>query len=375
MRGRETEAVEILEQAAAMKERLGETEDEDAIDIYGSLAIALDDAGRLDEAEMINRNAVAASRLMLGDMDPNTLTRIGNLGLIQLRQGNYEEAQRSIEEAYRGINEIWPFDSGSTIWVASIRGNVLQLAGRFDESLAAYEEHRRKSANFFGLNSLRYAKALQRLGQWNLVMGKHREALRLLAQALTTAEETGLDPGSRVGSIRLSLAEAHIADGDYSTAEAIARRELSAADTLGRTTVASLQRELARSLSLQGRYAEATPLFEASLSKREAHSGPTSVSLLPTLLAISKHFRRAGDAVRALPVAQRAHDIGLAVTPPGTWEPAFASAEYALALNATADSGSAQALFEKAISDLVVAFGADDPRIADLRQDFEATIP
>jgi tetratricopeptide (TPR) repeat protein len=365
------EAVETLGRAAAMKERLGETADEEAIDIYGNLAIALDDVGRLDEAESINRKAVAASRLLTGDMDPNTLTRIGNLGLIQLRQGNYAEAQKNIVEAYDGINKIWLSDSTSTAWVAGIKGSVMSDLGRFDEALVALEEHRRITANTYGKATLRYARALQKLGRWHLTLGNYKEARELLEQALATAADIGEDQSRGAGSIRLALVTLHNATGETSTAEDVARQALSAADSLARGTWIGLQRELARSLSKQGRYDEAAPLFEASLGAREEYSGKTNVSLLPILLALSKHYRRTDTSEQALSIAERAHKIGLAVTPPGSWEPAFASAEYAITLLASADPETARPLFDKAINDLIAALGVGNPRIAVLREEFE----
>ncbi len=375
MSGLLVEAVEALQQAAAMKEKLGETGDEDAIDIYGNLAIALNDAGRADEAETINRKAVAASRLLMGDKDPNTLTRIGNLGLIQIRQGNYTEAKKNIGEAYESMNEIWPAESVNTTWIAGSKGSILLYLGQFDESLAAYEEHLQKTLRVYGINSLRHAKALQNLGRWNLVTGNYSDALQLFGQALAMTAIKGEDPGSRAGSIRLQMAMAHIAAGNYEVAEAVALQALSAPDMLGRGTIPGLQRAVARSLSRQGRYNEAMRLFETSLRARESFASTTSVSLLPTLIAMSKHYRRAGDPERALSIARRAHDIGLTVSPPDTWGPALATAEYAAALRALRDSETAQSLFDNAIIDLVAAFGIGNPRIADLRQEFETAIP
>ena len=40
----------------------------------------------------------------------------------------------------------------------------------------------------------------------------------------------------------------------------------------------------------------------------------------------------------------------------------------------SADSELAQVLFDKALAELVVAFGVDDARISVLRSDFEATV-
>jgi len=373
MDGRSVEAVETLESAVVLIEGLGETEGKNAIDIYGLLAIALDDVGRLNEAEIINQKVVSASRLLLGDKDPNTLTRIGNLGLIQMRQGNYKAAQMNIAEAYAGINEVWLSDSTSTAWAANIKGSITFYLGWFDESLAAREENKQITAGVYGTNTLRYAYALQRIGAWHKTSGNHDDAIELLEQALATAAAIGEDSSSRAGSIRLNLTMAHVEAGDYKVAETIARQTLATADSLSPQTMISLQRELARSLSLQGRHEEARPLFDESLRGREIYSGKTSISLLPTLVAIAKHHRRSGEPELALPPARRAHEIGLTITPPGTWQSALASVEYAMALQQSANPELAQVLFDTAMTELVEAFGVDDARIAKQRKDFAIT--
>lgn len=371
MRSRTTEAVEILERAVAIKEELGETDDLDAIDMYGNLAIALDDAGRLAEAEAINRKVVAASRKTLGDKGPNTLIRIGNLGLIQTRQGNYAEALLSIDEAYDSINQIWQSNPGRLIWAASIKAYTYSYVGRFDQALELREEQRRLAVEHYGSDSPRYSKALQKLAEWHLFKNHPEEAMALLQQAIEIEARGDRDAGFRAGIIRLQMTMAGIIEGNYSVAEAMARQALSQPDKLGHTTTMSLPRELARTLSLQDRFDEATLLFEESLSGRESFSGPNSVSLLPTLIAMSKHFRRAGQFDRALLYSRRAHNIGLSVTPPGTWQPAFASAEHALVLLTTDNNTGAETIFDTAIADLTTTFGKTDSRIVTLQQQYQ----
>lgn len=370
---RHEEAVDHLRRAVAMKEQLGETDDEDMVDILGNLAVALDAAGRLDEAEAISRRTVAASRAMFGDKQPNTLIRIGNLGLVQVRLGNYAEALKNVSEAYDSINEVWASDPHRTTWAAAIKAFALLYAGRFDEALAAQEEKGQLELEHYGRDTLRYAKTLMDIGEVHLRKARYAEADRYLLEAIATASRIGEDPGFRAGSIRMRLAMLHIATGDYERAEATAREALAVPSMLGTATRLSLQRELARALSNQGRYDEATALFETSLSGREAFNSPTSVSLLPTLMAMSRHYRRAGQPDRALELASRAHSIGQTVTPAGTWEPAFASAEYALALMAGGDDAAAVPILEQAVRDLTATFGTDDPRVSELRRELPVT--
>jgi len=369
VQGRQQEALDLLEKAAAIKEALGETDDPDAIDIYGNLANALDDAGRLAEAESMNRKVVAASRKTLGDKDPNTVIRIGNLGLIQTRRGDYAEALKNIDEAYASIHDIWQSNPRELHWAARIKALLYEFIGRFADALQLREEQQRLARDYFGPDSHEYARALMDLGELRLITGKTGKANALLDEALAAEENAG---GADTASFRIRVAMARNAAGDFPAAEAVARQALSSSDELPVSTKTSLQRELARALSGQGRYDEAGTLFDESLRAREAVYGPDGVSLLPTLTAMSKHYRHAGRPDLALRYARRAREIGLAVTPPGTWEPALANAEYGLALLAAGHAEDAGPIVEAAIADLTGAFGEADARIAEIRGDYRA---
>ncbi len=363
---RHDEAVDYLRRAVAMKEQLGQTDDANMIDTLGNLAVALDAAGQHEEAEIVSRRTVAMSRAMFGNKEPNTLTRIGNLGLVLIRRGNYEEALEIVSEAYDSINEVWSSDPFRLAWAAGLKGYVLTYAGGFDDALAAYEEKQRLESERHGKANLRYATTLMDIGRLHLVHARYADADRYLRDALATVARIGEDPGYRAGTIRLRLAMLQVATGDYDLAEQTARRAMATPDLLETSTELGLKRELARAYSGQGRIDEATKLFDAALSGWEAYNSPTSVSLLPTLTAMSRHYRRNGQPHKALELAGRAHTIGQSVTPAGTWEPALASAEYGLALIANGDNAAAASILDQAIRDLEANFGADDPRLAEL---------
>ena len=368
MQHRQEEALVCLEQAVTMKESLGETDDEDAIDIYGNLAIVLDELGRLEEAEIMNRRAVDASRSALGSKHPNTVIRIGNLGLIQMRQGNYAAALENIGEAYASIHEIWADDPFRLFWAANIRGNVLRLAGRFDEAWAAYSEMLELTRTHYGEDDWRYPTTLRVQGLWLLDKARYDEAFDRLTEALRAAERTPDDLGRDVPRSRTRLAEIHSIRGNFAAAEATARLGLARPDRLPPVTRLHLERELAVAVSGQGRYAEAARLFDDAIRGRELYSGPESDGMLEFLIDASRHHRRAGQPARAVERARRADAIGRTIAPPGNWQAAFATAEYALALHAAGRADEAAPLLDEALANLTATFGPADPRLADLRR-------
>jgi serine/threonine-protein kinase len=365
------EAIDTLREAIATKEALGEREDVQAIDMYGNLAIALDVAWQLDEAEAISQKVVAASRKLLGDKDPNTITRIANLGLIQMWQGNYLAAQRNLEEAYVSALEVRSTDALVLARAARNKGHILYFLGQFDAAMAAYREEQQYLVRLFERNDARVARPLWTMADVRLTAGEPSEARKLLEDAMRLLQDSAQQHAAEINSVRLRMAKALTAAGDYSGSAGLARAELAIADRLRTNTRIALQQELGVALSLQGEFFEAQNLLEAVLAEKERLRGASDISLIPTLTVLSEHHRRRGEEPDALPYAIRAHELGQTIHPPESWQAAFASAEYGIALRANGRP-EADAVFQAAMDYLMVSFAADHPKISQIRQQFES---
>ena len=66
------------------------------------LATELRTQGKYDEAEPLYREALEVTREMLGDRHPNTLTSIGNLGVLLQYKGDLAAAEPLLREALEG---------------------------------------------------------------------------------------------------------------------------------------------------------------------------------------------------------------------------------------------------------------------------------
>jgi hypothetical protein len=68
-----------------------------------NLAAVLRDQGRYEQAEEMNRRALAGREKVLGVDHPDTLTSVSNLALVLRDQGRYEQAEemnrRSLADA------------------------------------------------------------------------------------------------------------------------------------------------------------------------------------------------------------------------------------------------------------------------------------
>jgi tetratricopeptide (TPR) repeat protein len=242
-------------------------------------------------------------------------------------------------------------------------GSALKWVGRFEEAEQVFSELMIISSRAFSADSPRYLNDLYAQASLYADWGRHAKAMPALEEIMTTASKTPDVPVNTSGRATYRLAQSLNGLGDYARAEAETRTTLEKSDELRTTTRFSLQRELAVSLSQQGRFDEATALFEEIILGREERSGPESLGLIRVLVEASAHQRRSGSPAQALAVSARAHEIGLRITPRGTWLAAAASGEYGIALLAVGQSDEAMPVLEQAHADLERTFGPADARV------------
>ena len=95
-------AVDLAEQAVAIRRReLGEDHHQTRI-AMGNLAQAYEDAGRLDEAIKLNEQVMASLRIKLGEDHPDTLNSMNNLALAYTEAGRPERAIPLGQQALEG---------------------------------------------------------------------------------------------------------------------------------------------------------------------------------------------------------------------------------------------------------------------------------
>ena len=357
------EAVSTLRESVAMYAALGLEDSLGLIDAMGNLSIALDRAGQLDEAERLQEQVVAASRRRLGERHPSTIIRIGNLGLIQARLGKFGPSYETISESYALMQEVWSTNPNQLTWATTIMGNALKWVGRFDEAEPVFSELMIISRRAYSPDSPRYLHALYGQAALYVDWGRYADAMPAIEEIITTVSETPDLPANMRGRATYRLAQSLNDLGDHARAEAKTRAMLAQPDGLRSTTRFVLQRELAVSLSHQGRFDEATALFEEVILGREERSGPESLGLIDVLTEASAHHRRRGEPAQALGLAARGNEIGLRITPRGTWLAATAIGEYGNALLALGQSDEAMPVLEQAHADLERTFGPADARV------------
>lgn len=360
-------AVDTLQQGVDIMRNLGREKDSEGIDIRGNLAIALDDAGRITEAEIIQRVVVADSRVVDGPKHPNTTIRIANLGLMQMRMGQFDVASRNIAERYDLVNEIWSSDPQQLIRAALTQGTILSDLGRFSAALEYYEEGLALALEHFGREHFRYAAALRVMGAWHVETAEFAAAESLLQDSLDILSAAGRDRSSEAARARYWLASAKLGLQKLAEGEAISRDALTQPDTMSVAVLTQQKRVLAEILGAQGRADEAVQLFAEAISEREALRGPENVGLIYFLTPAARQFRRTGDVQQALALAQRAYALSGVISPANNWRAAITVAEYAQSLAADGQLEAAKPLIETSLADLQAIFGNEDPRVISLR--------
>ena len=137
--------------------------------------------------------------------------------------------------------------------------------------------------------------------------------------------------------------------------------------TVGADHQANAEIARARLASTRRQFAQASRIFEEVLAGQENTYGKVHAALLPILIEMTAHYRRAGDNARAVAIGERAVALGQAALPEDNWLTGVAAAQYALALEQAGRREMAAEMAGRARSILVPLFGASDRRLARLQ--------
>ena len=131
---------------AALTEALGiyrALDHPDAADALRILGVSLTGQERYAEARQRLAEALAVSRSNLGPAHQVTMTALGNLGEVELRQGHLDLAEKYLEESVAGLEALYGAESNNRRAPLNALGEVYRLRGRLDEATGL---HRRALA-------------------------------------------------------------------------------------------------------------------------------------------------------------------------------------------------------------------------------------
>jgi serine/threonine-protein kinase len=305
-KGSETEAIELLREAAAVeKQQPGEMSRDYALALH-NLGGALIKIGAFVEAETITREAFEIRRKVRAT-DQELLYSLNNLTYIAVEEGNPSAAETYSREAV---------------------ATALRLYG---------ETHPRVAIVYRNQGEVR-----ELLGDYKGAEVSHRKALDLLTR-LKQSE------GSTAATVLLSYAELRLDRGDFAGAENFAREAQRISENMDGSDsppVANALIEIALARELACDAAAAEPLFRRALDIRGARAGAQAPITISAQVRLGEALVAEGKSAQAEPLlraaARSAHESKIALLP---WQIAEADGALAACLTARGRPDEAKALW------------------------------
>ncbi len=344
--GLNEEATALLEEAAALQERLSGRESGDLVPVLNALgnayvsnahwnqgeatflrsiaiaersgptselaravsglATTYQTLGRIDEAEASRRRALDLWIEARGEDDTETAAAQANLAMVLNDRGHYHEADAMLRRALETDERRLPPDHPDIARIVGELATTSKELGRLDEAEALSRRALKQLQDRLGAHHPQVALQLNNLGVVLFEAGRYDEAEAEYSRAVEIAEAT-LGPDHPYTGLWLSnLAEAVHMSGRPQEAEPLFRRALAIERaTVGpeHASVGESLRGLARVVADLGREAEAETLMLEAVSVLDTALGPDSPvtgKALGQLGELYLRWNRPADAADAL---------------------------------------------------------------------------
>jgi tetratricopeptide (TPR) repeat protein len=295
-------------------------------------------------AEQINK----ANTLKTADKQAQLEDPKANLDAVAKQYGL---APADVDQAIRawGAKTIDPYEAGLA---ALYERNYSRASTQFSDSLHKREEK-------LAADQKAVADAAFFLGQSLFGEGKYRDS----ATAFQRCLELRTDDGAVLNNLALSLTD----EGDYAAAEPLYRRALAIDEkALGsdHPDVAIDLNNLAELLRDKGDYADAELLYRRALAIDEKALGPDHPEVATNLINLAELLRAKGDYADAEPLYRRALAIDEKALGPDHPDVAIDLNNLAELLQDNGDYADAEPLYRRALAIAEKAMGPDHPSVA-----------
>lgn len=174
------------------------------LDAKNLLSIALQDQGRLDEAEPIARDLVDAMTRTLGADSTQTLDAMGNLAGLLLTRGsaNAPEAKRLFETVLDGYERTIGLDNVSAIGTRSNLAMTKYRLGEIDAAIADFDEAIRRGRAVLGPTNPQFLNVVIAASRVETRQGRAESALARLDDALASIGDSLPEDSTTVQQLR-----------------------------------------------------------------------------------------------------------------------------------------------------------------------------
>jgi CHAT domain-containing protein len=365
--GQYTDAIPLAEQyAAGTKTHFGESATEYAAAL-GNLALILQAANRLAEAESATRHALEIDEKSLGPDNPNVAIRLNILAALLQVMNRGTEAEPLIRRALQiGEKSFGPDHQ----LVAVTLNNLAQLLYSTDRRAEAEPLMRRAlqiNEKNFGPDDPNVAASLAILAGLLQATNRLEEAEPLMRRALQITEKNhGPDHPDVVARLN-NLAGLLQATNRLEEAEPLMRRALQIAEKShgpNHPQVANSLSNLAGLLQETNRFAEAEPLMRRALQISEDSYGPDHPNVATNLSNLAGLLLLTDRVVEAEPLIRRALEIDEKSFGPYHPNVAIRLSSLALVLQATNRPAEAEPLMRWALKIDEDSYGSDHTNVA-----------
>jgi len=266
------------------------------------VARLLDEAGRLEEAAPLYKEALETSRTTLGGEHPETLEWVSDYAVLLRKTGKLAEATPLANEALEGFRKTLGEDHVKTLGALINLASVLHALGKLHEAEPLYSEALMGARHSLGD---RHPNTLSVIHNWAVLfqdLGDLDEAAPLFEEALIGRVSTLGDAHQDTMATRMKLAALFHDRGDLFDAEQLFREALAAArKSLGdaHPGVVAYLSSLAALLEEHGQLDEAEQLYRESLSLARRILGNTHLETLQGMSALALLLENRGKVGEA----------------------------------------------------------------------------
>jgi CHAT domain-containing protein len=315
LHGKVKEALPVLQQGMADKEKVFGENHPQLLPYYFFLAQLHDAAGSYPEEIPLFRKAVAVCEQTYERESVCAGLMLTSLGVAQSKTADYTGAEASLRHAQAICDKVAGLEAPFSGTLLNALSEVLLYTGRYGEADGVLSRALAVNKKSFGPESANVGVSLIYQGALYRLTGQYPKAEAALRQALEINEKA-LGVSSPLAILNtINLAAVLRVEGKYREAEPLARRALAAAEkflgperpdhpalTAGLVALAEILRETAR-------YREAEPLYRRALANDEKYLGPDHPDVAGVSLLLAKLLRATGKDDEALTLLKSAYRI------------------------------------------------------------------
>jgi len=264
------------------------------------------DQGRLEDAEMMYKRALAGYEKALGSDHTSTLDTVTNLGVLYAYLGRFRDAEEMYDRALAGCEKALGPYHASTLCTVYNLGSLYGEQGRLEDAEKMYNRALAGYEKAWGPDHTSMLDTINNLGLLYVNQGRFKDAEMLYIRALACYKKA-LGP-ERTFIINL-LGLLYTDQGRFRDAEIMYNRALAGYEkALGfeHTSTLDIVNNLGVVYDDQGRLEEAEMMYKRALAGYEKAWGPEYISTLDTVNNLGVLYKNLGRLEDAEKMYKRA---------------------------------------------------------------------